>query len=362
MALSMLAPMSPAVAAAKPAPRHLVCCRVPAGTPVEVALVDAVGTKTQRRGDSFALRLAAPLVVDGRVVLRAGALGVGEVVESTRPSIGGKPAEMVLDARSLASGRGPVALDGLHLARAGHDNSAPSQVLGVAGLAFAPLGLVGIAVQGGDVAFQPGTVAEAKVAADITLPPLRRATRRERAAAKALAARAAADAQDASGPIGIPPPPPGQGQVVFFRPKSLMGTGQWFKVREAGKALGTLTNGAYFIQVTSPGPHTYTAKFEPELKDHLKLDVAAGETYFVEGTLTGGLVIGAADLSPVGADRFDKAAKDLKLATAPQDDKLADQDAAAAPPSDGAAASTTAQASNAQASSAPADNAATTGK
>jgi hypothetical protein len=132
--------------------------------------------------------------------------------------------------------------------------------------------------------------------------------------------------------IEIPPPPAGEGQVVFFRRKTLLGTGQWFNVREDGRALGKLTNGAYFVQVTDPGLHTYTAKTEPELKDHLELEVDRGETYFVEGTLTKGLVIGVADLSPSDRAAFAAASKDLKLAPPPNgenaDDQLRDTSAA----------------------------------
>jgi hypothetical protein len=113
--------------------------------------------------------------------------------------------------------------------------------------------------------------------------------------------------------------------VVFFRRKSLLGTGLWFNVRENGKALGKLTNGAYFIQTTPPGQHSYTATSEPEFKDSLKLEVDVGETYFVEGTLTKALVIGAADLSPSDRAAFASASKHLKLAPPPSDDKTPDK-------------------------------------
>jgi hypothetical protein len=186
-------------------------------------------------------------------------------------------------------------------------------------MAFAPLKIVGIVLPGGEVVFRPGTVATAKVASAVTLPPLGRASRTDIAAASSAASDAAA--LEVEGPIAIPPPPHGKGQVVFFRAKSPLGFGQWFNVREAGQVLGKLTNGAYFVHVTSPGVHTYTASLEPELKDHLKLNVDAGETYFVEGALTGGLVIGAADLSPSTRASFNKAADHMKLAGAPADNK-----------------------------------------
>lgn len=289
------------------------CCRLAAGTPVQVELVDKLSSGVQKPGDTFALRLAAPVVVNSMVVLPVGARGEGEVIESKGPGIGGKPAKMVLAAKYLVAGRRRVALNALHLSRPGRDQSTTSQVVGLSGMAFAPLKFVGIVVPGGEVEFHPGTVAAAKVASTVTLPPLRRATRRDIAAA---ASAGVAAAPPVEGSIAIGRPPPGHGQVVFFRPKSVLGVGQWFNVRENGKALGKLTNGAYFVQVTSPGLHTYSARLEPELKDHLTLKVDAGETYFVEGGLTGGLVLGAAALSPSTRERFDKAAKELKPAGA----------------------------------------------
>jgi hypothetical protein len=312
-------PPRQAVAASSHAGRGK-CCRVAAGTPVQVELVDTLSSATQKPGDTFALRLSAPLIVDGMVVLPKGAPGQGEVIESKGPGIGGKPGKMVLAAKYVSGGRGRVALNALQLSAPGQDRSRTSQAVGLSGMAFAPLKFVGVVVPGGQVEFRPGTVAGAKVATAVTLPPLRRASRQEIALASSTVGHAA---PEVAGPIAIGPPPPGHGQVVFFRPKSLLGVGQWFNVRENGKALGKLSNGAYFVEVTRPGVHTYSAKLEPELNDHLTLKVDAGETYFVEGALTGGLVLGAADLSPSTRDKFEGSAKDLKLAEAPAGDEHA---------------------------------------
>jgi hypothetical protein len=299
---------------------------VPAETVVEVELVNPVSTKVQKSGDTFALRLAAPLIVNGEIVLRAGAPGVGDVVESEKPGMGGKAAKLVLAARYLDQRHGRVPLQGLQLSAAGRDNSSAANVVGLTGIAFAPLGLIGLAVTGGDVVFPAGTSATAKVADDIVLPPRGRASRQALAAAARLSAPDASD--DAmTGSIEVPPPPAGEGQVIFFRKKSLLGIGQWFNVRENGKALGKLSNGAYFVQITDRGLHTYTATMEPELKDHLTLQVDPGETYFVEGTFTKGLVVGAADISPSDRTTFDEASKNLKLASTPGDDKTVDQPA-----------------------------------
>ncbi len=314
---SAISGVVPEMAQAAPAARHGACCLATAGTAVKVELVDQVSTKVQKSGDTFAFRLAAPLVVNGRMVLRAGTPGMGEVVQSTRPGLGGKSAKLVLAARYLTTNRGRLPLRGLQLAASGRNNATEARLVGLTGIAFAPMGFVALAVRGGDVVFPPGVVANARLATNVSLPSLGPPPRN-------IAAAVTAPSDDlrsaAEGAIEIPPPPAGQGQVVFFRKSSILSTAQWFKVREGGKALGKLSNGVYFIQVTPPGAHVYTATFEPELKDHLKLEVGVGETYFVEGTVSRALVVGAADLSPSDRMTFEKASKHLKLAAAPTDD------------------------------------------
>jgi hypothetical protein len=246
------------------------------------------------------------------MVLRAGAPGVGEVVQASRHGLGGKPAKLVLAARYLTVGGRRVPLRGLRLAAAGHNNANAAGVVGLTGIAFAPLGFAGLAVRGGNVEFPAGLRAAASIAKDTHLSSLGPAPPGVRSASP-NASTANENGPDA-GPIAIPRPPAGKGQVVFFRKRTLLGTAQWFKVRENGAELGKLSNGAYFVHVTSPGTHTYTATFEPELKDHLTLEVGPGDTYFVEGTISKALVMGAADLSPSDRATFEKDAPHLKPA------------------------------------------------
>lgn len=292
------------------------CCRVPAGRVVMIELAEPVSTKTHKPGDTFAIRLAEPVVANGQIVLRAGTTGVGEVVESAKPGMGGKSAKLVLAARSLsAPGGADLPLKALQLSAAGKGHETAATALGIGGIGFMPLGFVGFAIRGGDVTFPAGTQATAKLVRAATLRSLGRAPK---------GAGQIAAAAPMTGPIALPAAPKGQGQVVFFRKKSLLGTGQWFNVREDGKALGKLTNGAYFVQAITPGTHTFTAKTEPEFRDKLTLKIDAGETYFVEGILTKGVVIGIADLTPSDQAAFVAAAKDLKPAEPPGEDQLKD--------------------------------------
>ncbi|MGZ3276830.1 MAG: hypothetical protein ACXU82_06055 [Caulobacteraceae bacterium] len=295
------------------------CCRVAAGTVVMMELAEPVSTKTHKSGDTFAIRLAEPVVVQGQIVLPAGAKGVGEVTDAAKPGMGGKGAKLVLSVRSLTGPKGNILpLKGLQLSVNGKGHEKAATALGLGGIGFAPLGLAGIIMRGGDAELPAGTQATAKLASTATLPSLGKAPR---------GAGKVSVAAIETGPIALDPPAKGMGQVVFFRKKSILGTGQWFNVREDGKALGKLTNGAWFAQAVPPGPHTFTAKTEPEFKDRLTLKIDAGETYFVEGMLTHGVVIGVADLTPSDRATFNAAAKDLKPAEQPSAEDQLKEDA-----------------------------------
>src|SRR5579862_3656059 len=113
---------TPAVARRAPAAAPH-CCFVAAGTPVMVTLAEPVSTKIQKTGDLFRLSLAQPVVVRGQVAISAGTPGVGEVVESAKPGVGGRPAKLVLAARYLVVNGRHLPLEGLQLAAAGHNNA-----------------------------------------------------------------------------------------------------------------------------------------------------------------------------------------------------------------------------------------------
>lgn len=104
----------------------------------------------------------------------------------------------------------------------------------------------------------------------------------------------------------------GKGQIVFFRPSKMMGAALGFKVREGEVELGKLRNGKYFVASVEPGIHEYTV--HSETKDVLTIEVEAGETYYVQGTLGMGVIAGRPNLSPSDEETFNGMAKKLKLA------------------------------------------------
>ena len=113
-----------------------------------------------------------------------------------------------------------------------------------------------------------------------------------------------------SGLVGAAPAD--KGQIVFFRPSKFAGGAIGFKVREGETELGKLRSGKYFIALVEPGTHSYTV--HSEAKDVLTMEVEAGETYYVQGTITMGLMAGRPNLSPSDQATFDGMAAKLKLA------------------------------------------------
>ena len=105
-------------------------------------------------------------------------------------------------------------------------------------------------------------------------------------------------------------PAEGKGQVVFFRPSKFAGAAIGFQVREGETSLGKLRSGNYFVASVEPGTHVYTV--HSEAKDVLTLEVEAGETYYVEGTISMGFMVGHPNLSPSDQATFDGMSAKLK--------------------------------------------------
>ena len=139
------------------------------------------------------------------------------------------------------------------------------------------------------------------------------AAAQEAAAPAAEVAPAAATAAAASAGNGIiAAAPADKGQIVFFRPSKMMGAAIGFKVREGETELGKLRNGKYFVAQVEPGTHVY--KVHGETKDELTMEIEAGETYYVQGTLGMGIVAGRPNLGPSDEATFMSLSKKLKKA------------------------------------------------
>ena len=140
--------------------------RLVAGTPVSLILDEAVSSNGRSRGDHFAIRLAAPILVDGQVVAPAGALGQGEVVYAEPGGAGGAPGKLVLAARYIDVGPTRLRLKAFNLSAGGEANFREMQT--AAGI----IGPAVMLINGRNVLYPSGMRARAKVAEDTIFPAI----------------------------------------------------------------------------------------------------------------------------------------------------------------------------------------------
>jgi len=137
---------------------------IPVKTVVEIEITEAISSKTSNIGDVFALKLAAPLVIDGRTILPAGLIGRGEVTHVGKAGSGGKAGELIVNARFLQCGDLRIPLGHFHYGIAGKNN---------VGGAFAVAQVIPFGqflVSGHDAVIPAGASGTAQINADVVLP------------------------------------------------------------------------------------------------------------------------------------------------------------------------------------------------
>ena len=117
-------------------------------------------------------------------------------------------------------------------------------------------------------------------------------------------------ASTSSGPT-ITPAAGNNGTVVFFREGKFMGAAISFIVRENEVELGKLSSGRYFSVELPAGPHQFVV--HTEAKDTLNIEVAPGQVYYVQGTISMGAFVGHPHLEPSDVTAFDAIKGKLKL-------------------------------------------------
>lgn len=165
--------------------------------------------------------------------------------------------------------------------------------------------LFALALCWGLTASAQDTAAQATPAEDAAAAAEAAAGAAEAAAEAAeTAAEAAAESAEAAAPA--------TGRIIFFRPRKMMGGAIVFKVREGDAVLGKLSSGSFFTVDVPAGTHSYYAKSEGK-DDTLVMEVEAGETYYVSGSISMGVMAGQGNLSPSDQAAFDEANKKKKL-------------------------------------------------
>ena len=95
----------------------------------------------------------------------------------------------------------------------------------------------------------------------------------------------------------------GSAAVVFYRPWKFVGGGMGFIVREGTTELGKLRAGKFFVLQVTPGKHTYVV--HSGASDDLTIDADAGETYYIEGEIGMGVIVGRPHIKPSDKAAFE---------------------------------------------------------
>ena len=151
---------APAVAAEAPA----ATVRIPAGTPLVLEITEALSSEESRQEQLFGLRLAEPILVDGREVVPAGVLGGGEVIDAHPSAFGGRQGRLILSGRFLEIAGQRARIRTMQLSASGEDRANAALAAGIV------VGIPAFLIQGGEVRIPVGTRATARLAADVDVP------------------------------------------------------------------------------------------------------------------------------------------------------------------------------------------------
>jgi hypothetical protein len=156
---------APAAAVEQPAEAPALI-RIPAGTVVEVELTEALSSRTSQQQQLFGLRLVAPILVDGREVVPAGAAGGGEVIDAHASAFGGRQGRLIISGRFVEINGERQRIRGMQIMTAGEQRT--NTALAVSMIPYA--GVAGIFIQGGEVDIPVGARGTARLAADVDVP------------------------------------------------------------------------------------------------------------------------------------------------------------------------------------------------
>lgn len=153
------APVAEPAPAAVPAPAAAPAF-VPKNTLINVEVTDLVTTRTAVIDDTFNLKLVDPVMLNGAVVIPAGTIGKGVVIDAGKPGIGGKPGKLVVSARYLDLNGRQIPIRALKLDLTARSNSGQAVAVTMA------IGMAGLLVTGGHMEIQSGMRGTAKLVND----------------------------------------------------------------------------------------------------------------------------------------------------------------------------------------------------
>ena len=133
------------------------------GTPVMLRLTEEVSTKTKNVNDAIHFEVSRDVIVDGKIVIRAGASAEGTVTSCIKPDIIGQEGTICFMANSTKS------VDGQYVSlRANLSRTGKSNMLLSAGAAWACCPIFAL-IQGGGASFPVGTECKAYTENDVKI-------------------------------------------------------------------------------------------------------------------------------------------------------------------------------------------------
>lgn len=123
-----------------------------AGTPVKLATLGEVSSKTHGQGDRFDLTVSEDVLVDGHVVIPRGARALAEVSRHVAKGAFGKAGEVEIRLLHVIVDGHPIRLDGRR-EEAGKDAALPAAAVGVV-----VAGFLGAAIKGKHASIPAGAI------------------------------------------------------------------------------------------------------------------------------------------------------------------------------------------------------------
>lgn len=161
-------PAAPVVSPVQAAPSQSTpaVVRIPAGTIIEVELTETLSSQTSRQEQVFGLRTVEPIIIDGAVIVPAGAAGGGEVIDAAPSAFGGRQGRLILSGRYIEIDGKRARIRGMQITATGKDRAGAAVAV-----SFIPYaGVASIFVQGGKVEIPAGARGLARLAEDVEAP------------------------------------------------------------------------------------------------------------------------------------------------------------------------------------------------
>jgi hypothetical protein len=152
--------------AAPEVPLEAPSIRIPMNTLVVFEFVTPLSSKTSKADEMFPIRLLEPIVVEGRIVVPAGTMGEGQVIQVAKSGWGGKAGELVVTVRYLEYGGVRIPLRRFRMGQPNTGEDRKDEVFGVSLV----VPLAGFFMNGGEKTVVAGTHANAIIAADTEIP------------------------------------------------------------------------------------------------------------------------------------------------------------------------------------------------